>query len=114
VLTVALIERGRVPSDRNFQIAFLHTVGDLRGSFDVPGSVLDALENSLVLEDALEASSIDVDRLGDDDEGMPTLALSCDELQSLVTELNDMGLDGDTEASGACEAILNALGFEWA
>lgn len=111
---MALIERGRVPSDRNFQIAYTNAVGDLNTFFDVPGSVLSALENSLVLEDALEAAGISVDRLGDDDEGNPSLELNYEELYQLIAELCGMYLDGDMEAGGACESLLNTLGFDWA
>lgn len=110
---MALIERGRVPSDRNFQIAFMNVVGDLNGRFDVPREILETLENDLVLEDALEAAGVNVDRLEDDEEGFPMLELTCAELQPLLAELNDMYLDGDQEAGSACESLLNSLGFEW-
>jgi hypothetical protein len=109
---MALLERGRVPSDANFQIAYERAVGDKDMPFEVSSGVLDGLLDNLALDDALELAGIERESL-DDDGDSREMELTCDELQSLVGALNQMFLDGDEEAGQACETLLGQLGFVW-
>jgi hypothetical protein len=106
---MALLTRGTIPSDENFDVAYERAVGSLDMPFTVSSGMLEGLDD-LAFSDALEATGIDREiALASDDE----VELSNDDLLAVLGALNAMYLDGDEGAGSTCERILSQLGFIW-
>jgi hypothetical protein len=107
---MALLSRGLLPSEPNFNLAYERAVGDVNLPFEISSGMLDGLLDDLALADALEMAGIDREcALGEDKD----LELDRQQLADVLVALNDMFLDGDEGAGQACETILGQLGFTW-